>query len=378
MIVVSAELYRVALPLVHSFQTSSHRKNHLEHILVKLTDDGGNSGWGEIASASHPFFSAETTDTCWQIAATEILPTLVGRSWETPADAVQLWKRVRGNNFAKSGVEMAVWDLFSRRQDASLASVLGGVRETVVAGVSLGIEPTIEKLLTEVGHQLDAGYKRVKLKIAPGWDVAPVAAVRERFGDIILHVDANAVYTESAEDLAALSALDHFDLSMIEQPFAMENLLAHARLQAQINTPICLDESIESLAQLQTALSLDACRVLNIKVSRMGGLSESVAAHNLCFAAGIPVWCGGMHEFGIGRAANLALSSLPGFTLPSDVSASEKYYRKDITTRPITAVDGVVEVPTGPGLGFDVDLDFLAANTVDRLSIDAPLGNSGS
>lgn len=373
MIVVSAELFRVSLPLVHSFQTSSHRKTHLEHVLVKLIDDAGHVAWGEIASPSHPFFNAETVATCWEIASTELLPALLGKEWSTPSEAAALWSKVRGNYFAKSGVEIAVWDLFAKAQGVSLASALGGTRTEVVAGVSLGIEPTIDKLLAEVAHQVDSGYQRVKLKIAPGWDVEPVAAVREAFGDLMLHVDANAVYTESAEHLAALQALDGYGLSMIEQPFGAHDLLAHSRLQAQIQTPICLDESIENLDQLRTAIALDAGRVLNIKVSRMGGLLNAVAAHDLCFAANIPVWCGGMHEFGVGRAANVALSSLPGFTLPSDVSASEKYYARDVTTAPITAKNGVVAVPSGIGLGYEVDVDFVEANTVDRLLLTAGL-----
>lgn len=377
MIVNHARLHRVALPLVHGFKTSSHSKRHLEHIIVSLHDNEGNIGWGEIASPSHPYFGPETTETCWQLAATELLPALLGTHWSTPAEAIAAWEKVRGNYFAKSGVEMAVWDLYAKAQGLSLATALGGTRTEVTAGVSLGIEPTINELLNQVRTQVENGYSRIKLKIAPGWDVEPVKAVRGEFGDVMLHVDANGVYNESPAHLRALHALDAHSLSMIEQPFAADNLLAHARLQETIGTPVCLDESIENIFQLQTAIELGALRVLNIKVSRMGGLSAAVASHDLCLQHRIPVWCGGMHEFGIGRAANVALSSLPGFTLPSDVSASEKYYHQDILTVPITADGGQVRVPTGTGLGFTIDEEFLAANTQRTESFSAGTVTSG-
>lgn len=377
MIVSQAKLHRVSLPLVHDFKTSSHSKRHLEHIIVSLHDDEGNTGWGEIASPSHPYYGPETTDTCWQIASTELIPALLGKEFSTPAQAIALWERVRGNYFARAGVESAIWDLLSAKAGTSMAKALGGVRTEVTAGVSLGIEPSINDLLDQVRIQLDHGYQRIKLKIQPGWDVAPVAAVRAEFGDLLLHVDANGVYGETAEHLGSLQELDHYSLSMIEQPFAVDNLLAHARLQANIKTPICLDESIDNLHQLHTAINLKALKVLNIKVSRMGGLTAAVAAHDLCQANNIPVWCGGMHEFGIGRAANLALSSLPGFTLPSDVSASEKYYARDIITEPIIATNGQVQVPSDPGLGVQVDTDFLSAQTLQVQEFSAfsqPIG----
>lgn len=364
MIVSQAKLHRVSLPLIHDFRTSSHSKRYLDHIVVSLQDELGNTGWGEIASPSHPYYGPETTETCWQIAATELIPALLGTSFDTPREACALWDRVRGNYFAKAGFDMAVWDLWSQRRGDSLAQSLGGTRTEVTAGVSLGIEPTIDDLLKQVQVHLDHGYQRIKLKIQPGWDVAPVAAVREKFGELMLHVDANGVYREAPEHLSALYELDNYSLSMIEQPFAAHDLLAHARLQERISTPVCLDESIDDLDQLHTAIELKALQVLNIKVSRMGGLSAAVAAHDLCQAHGIPVWCGGMHEFGIGRAANLALSALPGFILPSDVSGSDKYYARDILCEPITASAGQVQVPSAPGLGIRVDHKFLSAQTL--------------
>jgi O-succinylbenzoate synthase len=362
--VVAATVGRVKLPLVHEFQTSSHRKTHLEHLLVKLTDESGAEAWGEIASPSDPYYGAETVDTCWTIATKYLIPALLGVSWMSPAEAAACWAKVRGNGFAKAGVDAAVWSLYASHEGISLASALGGTRTEVTAGVSLGIEPTIRDLLEQVRLQLEAGYPRVKLKIAPGWDVEPVRAVRDAFPELDLHVDANGVYRETPEHLDALLALDEVGLTMIEQPFEPHDLLAHARLQQRLSTPICLDESVETVADLRTALRLDAGRILNIKVSRLGGLTPALEAHDVAFVSGIPVWCGGMHEFGVGRAANLAISSLPGFVLPSDVSGSDKYYARDVLTEPIRAVAGRVPVPSRAGLGVEVDEQFIAANTV--------------
>ncbi|QAY73506.1 o-succinylbenzoate synthase [Agromyces protaetiae] len=364
--IVQARLQRVRLPLVHEFQTSSHTKGALEHLLVRLVSDDGLVAWGEIASPSGPFYGAETTDTCWLIARDHLLPRLVGAEWDTPEEAAGLWRGVRGNRFAKAGVDAAVWALHAAANGVSLSQDLGGTATEVVAGVSLGIEPTIDGLLEQVAAHIASGYPRVKLKIAPGWDVEPVRAVRAAFGpDLDLHVDANGAYREEPDHLAALVALDEHRLTMIEQPFAPDDLLAHARLQARIETPVCLDESVESVDDLHTALALGAGRILNIKVSRMGGLTPARAAHAVALDAGMPVWCGGMHEFGVGRAANLAIASLPGFVLPSDVSGSDKYYARDVTTEPIRALQGRVAVPASPGLGYDVDEEFTASNTVD-------------
>lgn len=368
--IIAATVFRVRLPLVHEFQTSSHSKKHLDHLVVRVRDQDGREGWGEVASPSGPFYCAETVDTCWSILTGFLLPALVGREWDTPAEAAALWSRVRGNEFAKAGVDAAVWSLYALASGQSLAAALGGTRSRVVAGVSLGIEPGIPQLLDQVAAQLDAGYGRVKLKIAPGWDVEPVTAVRSAYPDLDLHVDANGAYRETPDDLDALLALDSAALTMIEQPFEPRDLLAHARLQQRIDTPVCLDESVETLADVRTAVHLDALRVLNIKVSRMGGLSPAVAAHDFARAAGIPVWCGGMHEFGVGRAANVAVSSLSGFVLPSDVSGSDKYYARDILTTPIVATAGEVTVPTAPGLGFEVDERFLAEQTLRTATID--------
>ncbi|QGN32279.1 o-succinylbenzoate synthase [Microlunatus sp. Gsoil 973] len=367
--VVRARMHRVRQALVHEFRTSSHQKSYLEHLLIELHDADGAVGWGEIASPSGPFYCAETTDSCWLVAKDFILPSLIGKDWDHPVEAAALWSKIRGNEFAKAGVDVAVWALWTTATGVPLATALGGTRTEVVAGVSLGIEPTIDDLLQQVRLQTAAGYPRVKLKIAPGWDVDLVKAVRAEFGDLDLHVDANGSYTESENHLSALTTLDDFGLTMIEQPFAPRNLMAHARMQQRIGTPICLDESVETLDDLHTAIELSACRILNIKVSRMGGLTPARAAHDLARDHDIPVWCGGMHEFGIGRAANVAISALPGFSLPSDVSASAKYYQRDIIVPEVVADRGVVTVPTGHGLGHRIDEELIAELTLDSVEL---------
>lgn len=347
-------LFAVRQDLRHSFETSSHRKSGIEHIIVEATDEEGRRGWGEIAAPSDPYFGAETTTTAWEIATRYLVPALVGAEGEEPADLEMTWARVRGNEFARAGFSGAVWDLFARRRGLSLATALGGTRDEVVAGVSLGIEPSIDELLGQVELQRAAGYPRVKLKIAPGWDVEPVRAVRDAHPDLDLHVDANGAYPDDDDAAAVFTQLDALGLTMIEQPFAPREMVAHATLQARIGTAVCLDESVIGLGDLRTMIRLSAARILNIKVSRMGGLTVAKAAHDLAVDAGIPVWCGGMHEFGIGRAANVAISALPGFLLPSDVSGSDKYYVDDIIAPPVTAVEGRVQVPRGAGIGHDV------------------------
>jgi len=361
--ITRAALHQVRLPLVHEFQTSSHRKNYLEHLLVELTDADGVTGWGEIACGSDPYYAPDTVFTSRHVAATYLLPAVVGGEFTGPGDVSNAYRKVRGHHFAAAGVDTAAWSLAAAQQGVPLAQLLGGTRTEVVAGVSLGIEKTIDDLLEQVRHHhVDSGYPRVKLKVQPGWDVEPVRAVREAFGDdLLLHVDANGVYT--ADDIPRLRELDPFGLTMIEQPFGPRDFLTSAAFQSSVDTPVCLDESVDSLDDLRTAQALGSGRVLNVKVSRMGGLSTAVAAHDLAAEFGWPAWVGGMHEFGVGRAANVALSSLPGFTLPSDVSASDKYYARDVTT-PITADRGVVQVSAAPGLGATVDEEFLAENRV--------------
>ncbi|MEO6997617.1 MAG: o-succinylbenzoate synthase [Terracoccus sp.] len=368
-------LAMVRLDLVHEFETSSHRKSYLEHIIVRATAVGSHGrqlvGWGECASPSGPFYCAETTETCWYVLQRYLTPMVLGRPWATPADAAQLSRKVAGNNFARAGLDMACWDLFAQAHERPLARQLSEhAANHIHAGVSLGIERDLDTLLARVAGHVAEGYRRVKLKISPGWDLEPTRAVRSAFPDLALQVDANGAYDSS--DVGALLSLDELDLLMLEQPFSPDDLLASRDLARRMHTPICLDESISSAAALRTALTLQACSVVNVKVSRLGGIGPAKEVHDICVGEGVPAWCGGMHEFGIGRAANLAIASLPGFTLPSDVSGSDKYYRRDIVTPPIKAIDGLVPVPAGrPGIAVTVDEAEMAKHTVRAWTVAA-------
>ena len=362
----------VPMALVRGFETSSHRKAGLNHILIRMWDEAGRQGWGECAAPSDPYYCPETTETAWHISRDFLAPKLIGQEVAGADDALELMAKVRGNNFARAGLETAVWVLLAERAAKPLAALLGATRGEIVSGVSLGIEPNISALRETVGKFVDEGYKRVKLKIGPGWDVQPVAAVRERWPDLPLQVDANSAYSLAPEHIAALKELDRFGLLMIEQPLADDDIIDHARLQAELATPVCLDESIHSPNDARKALDMGACRIINIKTSRMGGLANAKATHDLCLARGVPVWCGGMHEYGIGRAANVALAALPGFVLPGDVSGSDKYYARDVTTEPIRAHDGAIRVTWDvQGLGYEADLDFIRANTTRGISLRA-------
>jgi o-succinylbenzoate synthase len=356
------ELRVVRLALVRTFRTSSSSKDHIDHILVRLMTDGGAEGWGECASPSDPYYCPETTETCWHILKDFLVPKVLGRDWSTIDELIALFGPIKGNNFARAGLEMACWDALAVENGLSLASMLGGTRTEIHSGVSLGIERELGALLEQVDRHVEDGYRRIKLKIAPGWDVAVVKAVRERHPDVPLQVDANSAYT--LDDVETLKQLDEFGLLLIEQPLAHDAIVDHARLQAQLTTPICLDESIHSVEDARKALDLGSCRVINIKVSRVGGLREAKRVHDLCRSRGVPVWCGGMHEFGIGRAANVAVASLPGFSLPGDISGSDKYYREEIVEPPIVAHRGVVVVPTGPGIGHRPLLDRIVRQTL--------------
>jgi O-succinylbenzoate synthase len=367
----SVDLFLARLPLLRPFTTSSHTKDHLEHILLRVRDQDGAEGWGECASPSDPYYCSETTETSWHILRDFLVPGLLGVEWGHPDEAAATWKKVRGNNFAKAGLEMACWDLFCRVRQEPLARLLGGTRAEILSGVSLGIEPTVDGLIEQVERFLGQGYRRIKMKIGPGHDVQYVSAVRERWPNALLMADANSAYSlDDDAHVAALKALDGLDLMMIEQPLADDDIVDHARLQQQLRTPICLDESIHTVEDARKALDLNSCRIINIKVSRLGGLGEARRVHDLCQARGVPVWCGGMHEFGIGRAANVAICSLPGFTLPGDVSGSDRAYKEDIVDPPIRAVQGAIRVPWDrPGLGFDANFERIQACSVRELTL---------
>lgn len=358
MIIDRIELHRVRLPLVRPFRTSSAYRTHIEHILVRLIDEDGAEGWGEIATAIDPFYNAETTETAWHLTRDFLGPMVIGKSWDNAGEFRKLYGKVKGNRFARSGMEMAAWDLIGRKNGQSLSSLLGGSRKEVEVGVSLGIENDISKLMNQVEKFVEEGYKRVKLKVAPGWDVEPVKAVREKWPNLPLQVDANSAYT--LNDIDHLKKLDEFQLILIEQPLADDDILDHAELAEQINTPVCLDESLHHLGDVAHALKYNCCRVVNIKVSRVGGLEESRLIAEYCHSRQLPVWCGGMHEFGLGRAANLAIASLEGFALPGDTSGSDKYWSEDIIDPPVVVRNGIAQVPEGPGLGVNLMIDRVA------------------
>jgi O-succinylbenzoate synthase len=360
------DLRLVRLPLIREFRTSSSRKSHIDHILIRAEADG-LVGWGECASPSDPYYCPETTETCWHLLKDFLVPAVLGRMWESIEEFVKFYAIVKGNNFAKSGLEMAAWDLLGRAEGRSVADQLGGEAESITSGVSLGIEDDIPTLLNLVDKYVSEGYARIKLKIAPGWDIPVVEAVRTRYPDLPLQVDANSAYT--LDDVDHLRQLDRFGLILIEQPLAHDDIIDHATLQAGMTTPICLDESIHSAADARKAIEIGACRVINIKVSRVGGLLEAKRVHDVCLDRGITVWCGGMHEFGIGRAANLAISALPGFRLPGDISGSDKYYREDLVEPPLMAVDGSIPVPRGAGLGVTPIEDRIVRASLRTLTL---------
>ena len=362
----SLTLYHLRMPLVSPFETSFGRITHRECLIVEARDAEGHSGWGEVVADRDPGYAYETAGTAWHILSDFLIPLVLGQPLDDADPAADFQARaahVRGHNMAKAGLEMALWDLRGKREGRSLRKMLGGVRDRVAVGVSVGIQPTTQALLETVAAYVARGYRRVKLKIKPGRDVDDVRAVREAFPELPLQVDANSAYTlESAQ---ALKPLDDLDLLLIEQPLAEDDLWDHHKLQAQFRTPICLDESITTPRHARQALEMDACRVINIKQGRVGGLRNAKAIQDLAQARGVPVWCGGMLETGIGRAANLALASLPNFALPGDISATERYYARDIThERFALNADSTITVPDGPGLGVTVDREALAAYTL--------------
>lgn len=363
------ELRIVRLPLVRFFETSFARIYDRPFLLVALDGDGA-TGLGECVADANPYYSPETTRTAWHIIAEFVAPLVLGRRFDHPRDVFPALRLVRGHNMAKAAVEMAAWDLYARQQNRPLSAILGGRRTSIESGVSIGIQDSLEQLAERVAVEREAGYKRVKIKIKPGWDVEAVAMVRERFGDIPLMVDANAAYTLA--DAGHLAALDGFDLMMIEQPLDYDDIRDHARLQRAIRTPICLDESIHTVRAAEEAIELGACRIINIKPGRVGGHAQSIALHDLAAAHGVPVWHGGMLESGIGRAHNIHLSTLPNFTLPGDVAASARYYAPDLIDPEIVVrPDGTIAVPTGPGIGVNPVPSRIDAATEDRLELRA-------
>ena len=343
----AVELRRIHLPLVAPFTTSFGTQHHRDILLVRVVGPDAE-GWGECVALPEPVYSSEYVDGAQDVIRTHLLPRLLTGNDVAATDVPGLLRPVRGHPMAKAAVEMAILDAELRSQNLSFGAFLGAVRSEVDCGVSVGIHESVADLLRTVARHLEEGYRRIKLKVEPGHDVEPVRAVREQFGGIPLQVDANAAYTVADAD--ALAALDEFDLLLIEQPLPEEDIPGHAELAKVVRTPICLDESITSASVAEAAIGLGACSIVNVKAGRVGGYLEARRVHDVCAAHDVPVWCGGMLETGLGRAANVALAALPNFTLPGDTSASGRYYEEDIT-EPFVLDDGRLAVPSGPGLG---------------------------
>ncbi|NYF81027.1 O-succinylbenzoate synthase [Granulicella arctica] len=360
-------LREINMPLAYPFETSFGLTTGRRILLVELESEG-LTAWGECVAGEHPYFSDEMIDTAWIITETELAPRLLDAEIEGGGSCPRIFKQVRGHRMAKAALENAVWDLEAQREAVPLAQLLGGTREKIACGVSIGIQPSLEQLLDTIAAELAAGYQRIKLKCKPGWDTTIFEAVRKRWPEILLSCDANSAYR--MRDFDAIASWDQFKLLMIEQPLWYDDFYFHSMLQKRLDTAICLDESIRNRRDALAAIEMESCRIINIKNGRVGGFSEAIAVHNAAAERGIPVWCGGMLETGIGRAHNVALSSLPNFTLPGDVSASSRYWAEDIIEPAvIVSTKGEIVVPTTPGSGYPVQRDRIEALTVRRQTL---------
>jgi O-succinylbenzoate synthase len=363
------ELRRIALDLVTPFRTSFGVETNRDVLLLRVTTDVGE-GWGECVASHEPAYSAEFVEAAALVITRHLWPTLSASGEVAAADVAGRLRRFKGHQMSKGALEMALLDAELRAASTSLGDRLGSTRDRIPSGVSVGIFDSLDELVRQVEGYIADGYVRIKLKIEPGWDIEPVRLVRELIGPgTPLQVDANTAYTR--DDIAHLCKLDEFDLLLIEQPLPEEDILGHAQLARASATPVCLDESIVSVHTAIDAIDLGAVEIINIKPGRVGGYLEAVRIHDVCVERGIPVWCGGMVETGVGRAANAGLASLPGFTLPGDISASTRFYARDIVLDPITVVDGYVAVPDSPGLGFELDHAFLDEITTSTLTLEA-------
>lgn len=369
MLIENITLRHIKMELVSPFVTSMGTEYDEEHIIVEV-NGGGLTGWGECVAEATPFYSYETVKTAWHIIEEFLIPEVIRKNLNSPGEAVESWKRVRGHMMAKAGVEAALWDLFAKAQNISLSQMLGGVRNKIDVGVSVGIQETESALVRVVEGYLAEGYKRIKIKISPGYDIRYIKALRKEFPDIMLQVDANSAYT--IDDAPLFREMDEFKLLLIEQPLGYDDIFDHSKLQKEIRTPLCLDESIHSLEDTRAAAELKSCGIINIKPGRVGGFTESIKIHDYCRDLRMPVWHGGMLESGIGRAGNVALASKENFTLPGDISASKRYYKEDIVFPEFTVnPDGTMDVPQLPGIGVEVDMKQLNKVTVYQKSYNA-------
>ncbi|MFD2630133.1 o-succinylbenzoate synthase [Oceanobacillus kapialis] len=350
-------LHHLQMKLKHPFTTSFGTVENKDFYIIEMDDGEGHQGYGESVAFTAPWYTEETFKTNGHMMRDFLIPLLLNNPIEHPDDVSKLFKSVKRNNMAKASLEGAVWDLYAKQEGMSLAKALGGTKLEVEAGIAIGMQPTIEQLLKKMETSIEQGYKRVKLKIKPGQDIEVLKEVRSHYPDLPIMVDGNSAYT--LEDMAHLKELDAFQLLMIEQPLAHDDIVDHAKLQSVINTPICLDESIHSLEDAKKAIELGSCKVINIKPGRVGGLTVAKQIHDYCVAKGVAVWCGGMLEAGVGRAQNIALSSLAGFEFPGDNAGSANYWEKDIIKPEVIAEKGIIKVQTSPGIGYVIDQEAL-------------------
>ncbi|MBB5173883.1 o-succinylbenzoate synthase [Texcoconibacillus texcoconensis] len=355
-------LYKVKMRMKNPFTTSFGTEHDRLFLLVEVIDEKGQSGWGECVTSERPLYIEEFTESSWLMLKKFLIPSLLRKDIEHPDELQAFFRPYKRNHLAKSALEGAVWDLYAKRQGVSLTEALGGVKSEIDVGVSLGIEDDIDQLLANIQGKVDEGYKRIKVKIKPGKDVRVLEQIREEFPDIPLMADANSAYT--LEDVETLKAMDPFNLMMIEQPLAAGDLIDHAKLQKELKTPICLDESIHSYEDVRKAIELDSGRIINLKIGRVGGLTQAKKIHDLCEQANVPMWCGGMLESGVGRAHNIAITSLANFTLPGDTAASARYWDKDIIEPEVTVNQGVLTIPDAPGIGYEVNRDEVKKRTI--------------
>ena len=364
------ELIEIGLPLKSPFETSFGTTHQRRILIIRVVDADGAVGYGECTAPEAPFYNHECIETAWTVTAGFLAPMIANARVKCAGDVSRALAPIRGNRMAIGGIEAAIWDLEAKIAGKPLWRYLGGTRSEINCGVSIGLQSSVDVLLEKVRHEVTSGYQRIKLKIKPGQDVDLVKAVRQEFPNILLSVDANSAY-RLERDVELLKRLDEFDLLMIEQPLAAGDLLDHSKLQRQINTPICLDESITCLADAKHAIELGSCGIINIKLGRVGGHAEAKAIQEYAMRHEIPVWCGGMLESGVGRAHNIAMSTLPGFTLPGDVSASARYWHEDIIDPPVVVNSkGVISVPETPGIGYSVNEATIAAHKTRRENID--------
>lgn len=350
-------LRHLKMKMKFDFATSFGSFNEKEFILVEAHDESGISGWGESVAFYAPVYNEETVQTNWHMLEDFLIPLLLDKEIPHPDEVSQIFEPIRKNNMAKAAIEGAIWDLYAKREQKPLYQVLGGKNTEIEVGISIGIQKCIDDLLQVIEGHVNEGYKRIKVKIKPGWDVDVIRAIRKQFPTIALMADANSAYR--LEDIELLQQLDEFDLTMIEQPLASDDIVDHAQVQKVLKTPICLDESIHSYEDARKAIELGSCKIINIKIGRVGGLTEAKRIHDLCKENGIPVWCGGMIEAGIGRAHNVAITTLSNFTLPGDTAASSRYWEEDIIEPEVTVQDGMITVPKKIGIGYTPNLEVI-------------------